>query len=37
MHKNTFINAPQALNADYSLKNYPKIFLAGQKSLNTAQ
>ncbi len=30
MHRNTFINSPQVLNADYSLKNYPKVFFAGQ-------
>ena len=30
MHRNTFINSPKALNPDYSFKNYPKVFLAGQ-------
>ena len=30
MHRNTFINAPQVLNEDYSLKHYPKVFFAGQ-------
>lgn len=30
MHRNTFINAPQVLNEDYSLKQYPKVFFAGQ-------
>ena len=30
MHKNTFINAPKLLNADYSLKNNQKVFFAGQ-------
>lgn len=30
MHRNTYVNAPQALNADLSLKNAPHIFLAGQ-------
>ena len=30
MHRNTFINSPKVLNADYSLKEYPKIFFAGQ-------
>ena len=30
MHRNTFINAPEVLNADYSLKKYPKTFFAGQ-------
>ncbi len=30
MHRNTFINSPKVLNEDYSLKNYEKIFFAGQ-------
>ncbi len=30
MHRNTFIDSPKVLSADYSLKNYPKIFVAGQ-------
>ncbi len=30
MHKNTFINSPSVLNKDYSLKEYPHIFFAGQ-------
>ncbi len=30
MHRNTFINSPKVLNPDYSLKDYPKIFFAGQ-------
>ena len=30
MHKNTFINSPKVLNADYSLKNHEKVFFAGQ-------
>ena len=30
MHRNTFINAPEVLNPDYSLKKYPKTFFAGQ-------
>ncbi|MBO7344802.1 MAG: FAD-dependent oxidoreductase, partial [Clostridia bacterium] len=30
MHRNTFINSPKVLNADYSLKEYPKVFFAGQ-------
>lgn len=30
MHRNTFVNAPQCLNPDLSLKNAPHIFLAGQ-------
>ncbi len=30
MHRNTYINAPQTLNADLSLKKQPRIYLAGQ-------
>lgn len=30
MHRNTYINAPIALNADLSLKKRPDIYLAGQ-------
>ena len=30
MHRNTFINSPSVLNADYSLKEHPKVFFAGQ-------
>ena len=30
MHKNTFINSPKVLNEDYSLKENPKVFFAGQ-------
>ncbi len=30
MHRNTFINSPKILNPDYSLKDYPKVFFAGQ-------
>lgn len=30
MHRNTFINSPQCLNADFSLKSNPKLFFAGQ-------
>ena len=30
MHRNTFINSPKVLNADYSLKNNEKIYFAGQ-------
>ncbi len=30
MHRNTYINSPQILNADYSMKKYPKLFFAGQ-------
>ncbi|MBE5756752.1 MAG: methylenetetrahydrofolate--tRNA-(uracil(54)-C(5))-methyltransferase (FADH(2)-oxidizing) TrmFO [Clostridiales bacterium] len=32
MHKNTFINSPKVLNNDFSLKEYPFIFFAGQIS-----
>ncbi|MBD5132253.1 MAG: methylenetetrahydrofolate--tRNA-(uracil(54)-C(5))-methyltransferase (FADH(2)-oxidizing) TrmFO [Clostridiales bacterium] len=32
MHRNTFINAPRALNSDLTLKNSPKTFIAGQLS-----
>ncbi len=30
MHRNTFVNAPEVLNPDLSLKAAPHIFLAGQ-------
>ena len=30
MHRNTYIDAPQCLNADLSLKGRPGVFLAGQ-------
>lgn len=30
MHRNTFINSPEYLNADFSLKSNPKVFFAGQ-------
>lgn len=30
MHRNTYVNAPQCLNADFSLKSRPTVFLAGQ-------
>ena len=30
MHKNTYINSPQILNATYQTKKYPNIFFAGQ-------
>ncbi len=30
MHRNTFINAPQVLNADLRLKNAQKVFVVGQ-------
>lgn len=30
MHRNTFLNSPSCLNADFSLKSNPMIFFAGQ-------
>ena len=30
MHRNTYIDSPKVLAADYSLKKYPRIFFAGQ-------
>lgn len=30
MHRNTYINSPKVLNADFSLKNAPNVFFAGQ-------
>lgn len=30
MHRNTFINSPKVLDSDYSLKEHPKVFFAGQ-------
>ena len=30
MHRNTFINSPRVLDKDYSMKNHPKVFFAGQ-------
>ncbi|MBR6242800.1 MAG: methylenetetrahydrofolate--tRNA-(uracil(54)-C(5))-methyltransferase (FADH(2)-oxidizing) TrmFO [Ruminococcus sp.] len=30
MHRNTFINSPELLNADFSLKKDPDIYFAGQ-------
>ena len=30
MHRNTFINSPKVLNKDYSLKEYPNVYFAGQ-------
>lgn len=30
MHRNTYLNAPQLLNARYQLKNRPSLFFAGQ-------
>ena len=30
MHRNTFLNSPELLDADYSLRSNPRIFFAGQ-------
>jgi len=30
MHRNTFLNAPKVLNADFSLRRRPDLFFAGQ-------
>ncbi|MCR5208303.1 MAG: methylenetetrahydrofolate--tRNA-(uracil(54)-C(5))-methyltransferase (FADH(2)-oxidizing) TrmFO [Eubacterium sp.] len=30
MHRNSFINSPEVLNPDYSLKSDPRVFFAGQ-------
>ena len=30
MHRNTFINAPKVLTPDYSLREHPNVFFAGQ-------
>jgi len=30
MHRNTFVDAPRVLNPDFSLRNKPNVFLAGQ-------
>lgn len=30
MHRNTFIDSPRLLNADFSMKEHPEIFFAGQ-------
>jgi len=30
MHRNTFINSPELLNADFSMRERPEIFFAGQ-------
>lgn len=30
MHRNTFINSPKVLNKDYSLKQFPNVYFAGQ-------
>lgn len=32
MHRNSYINAPKALNEDLSLKNSPNVYIAGQLS-----
>lgn len=32
MHRNTFLNAPKTLNADFSCKNDERVFFAGQIS-----
>ena len=32
MHKNSYINSPQVLNKDLSLKEFPNVFIAGQLS-----
>jgi len=32
MHRNTFINSPELLNADFSMKKYPSLYVAGQIS-----
>ncbi len=30
MHKNTYLNSPNVLNSDFSMKKYPNVFFAGQ-------
>lgn len=30
MHRNTYINSPKLLNKEYRMREYPKIFFAGQ-------
>lgn len=30
MHRNTYINSPQCLTANYNMKNFPKVYFAGQ-------
>lgn len=30
MHRNTYINSPEILNSDFSVKNNPNLFFAGQ-------
>ncbi len=32
MHRNTFINSPELLNADFSMKKFPSLFVVGQIS-----
>ena len=32
MHRNSYINAPKYLNEDFSLKNHPLLYIAGQLS-----
>ena len=32
MHRNTFINSPTLLNADFSMREHPGIYFAGQIS-----
>ena len=30
MHRNTFINSPELLNSDFSMRQHPEIYFAGQ-------
>lgn len=30
MHRNTYLNSPECLSEDFSLKNHPNVFFAGQ-------
>lgn len=30
MHRNTYINSPKLLNKDYSMRDYPDVYFAGQ-------
>lgn len=30
IHRNTYVNSPKVLNTDLSLKNHPRVYLAGQ-------
>lgn len=32
MHRNSYVNAPEVLNSDFSLRNKPNIYIAGQLS-----